>query len=123
MNINFNDIKETVRIKDNTISIKAIVASGKEGEHYIVVSPSILVSGYGKTNEEAEESFHENINLFCQDLLKLTNEQREKELLNLGFAKVKYHNKNFSKSYVDENGVLQGFEPGTLKTSMLEATI
>ncbi len=123
MSINFNDIIETLRIKDNSISIKAIVASGKEGNHFIVVSPAILVSGYGNSAKEAEESFQENINLFCQDLMKLTQEQREIELTKLGFAKVKYHNKNYSKSYVDENGVLQGFEPGTLKTSMLEATV
>lgn len=123
MSINFNDIIETVRIKGNTISIKAIVATGKEGDHFIVVSPAILVSGYGNTEKEAEESFQENINLFCQDLIKLTNEQREIELTKLGFSKVKFQNKNYSKSYVDKNGVLQGFEPGTIKTSMLEATV
>lgn len=123
MKITVNDIIETVRIKGNSVAIKAIVASGKEGEHFIVVSPAILVSGYGNTEKEAEESFQENVNLFCQDIMKLTNEQREIELTKLGFAKVKYHNKNFSKSYVDKNGVLQGFEPGTLKTSMLEATV
>jgi hypothetical protein len=55
--------------------------------------------------------------------MKLPHEQRELELVKLGFAKVKFQNKNYSKSYVDENGVLQGFEAGTLKTSMLEATL
>ena len=123
MNINFNDIIETVRIKSNIISIKAIVATGKEGEHFIAISPAILVSGYGNSKEEAQQSFQDNLFFFCQDLLSLTNEQRGIELTKLGFAKVKFHNKNYSKSYVDENGVLQGFEPGTLKTSMLEATV
>lgn len=123
MNIKVNDIIETIRIKESSIVVKAIVASGKEGEHFIVISPAILVSGYGYTLKEAEESFQENVNLFCQDLMKLTNEQREIELTKLGFSKVKFHNKNYSKSYIDENGVLQGFEPGTLKTSMLEATV
>jgi hypothetical protein len=55
--------------------------------------------------------------------MKLSNEQREMELTKLGFSKVKFHTKNYSKSYVDENGVLQGFEHGTLKTSILEATV
>jgi hypothetical protein len=123
MSINFNDIIETVRVKENTISIKAIVATGKEGNHFIAISPSILVSGYGNSKEDAQQSFQENLELFCQDLMKLSNEQREIELKKLGFAKVKFHNKNYSKSYVDENGVLQGFEPGTIKTSMLEATV
>ena len=123
MNIKVNDIIETVRIKDDSIAIKAIAVAGKEGDHFIVVSPAILVSGYGNTEKEAEESFQENINLFCQDLIKLTNEQREIELTKLGFSKVKFQNKNYSKSYVDKNGVLQGFEPGTIKSSMLEATV
>lgn len=123
MSINFNDIIETLRVKENTISIKAIVAIGKEGNHFIAISPSILVSGYGNSIEEAQQSFQENLELFCQDLMKLSNDQRELELKKLGFAKVKFHNKNYSKSYVDENGVLQGFEPGTIKTSMLEATV
>ncbi|WP_293873272.1 hypothetical protein [Flavobacterium sp.] len=57
MKINFKDIIETIRIKDSKIFIKAIVASGKEGDHFIVVSPAILVSGYVTNEKEAEESF------------------------------------------------------------------
>lgn len=122
MALNFKDIKETVRIKGNTLSIKILSATGKEGEHFVTVSPALLVSGYGATEEEAKKSFEENLRLFCEDFLKLNPTQREAELFKLGFAKVKFHNKDYSKSYVDENGVLQGFEPGTLRAAMLEET-
>lgn len=122
MALNFKDIKETVRIKGNTLSIKILSATGKEGEHFVTVSPALLVSGYGATEEEAKKSFEENLRLFCEDFLKLNPTQREAELFKLGFAKVKFHNKDYSKSYVDENGVLQSFEPGTLRAAMLEET-
>lgn len=122
MALNFKDIKETVRIKGNTLSIKILSATGKEGEHFVTVSPALLVSGYGSTEEEAKQSFEENLKLFCQDFMKLNQPQRESELFKLGFTKVKFHNKDYSKAYVDENGVLQGFEPGTLRAAMLEET-
>lgn len=122
MALNFKDIKETIRIKGNKLSIKILAATGKEGDYFVTVSPSLLVSGYGTTEEDAKQSFEENLRLFCEDFLKLNTPQRESELLKLGFSKVKFHNKDYSKAYVDENGVLQGFEPGTLRAAMLEET-
>ncbi|MFA9191155.1 hypothetical protein AAGV28_07200 [Flavobacterium sp. FZUC8N2.13] len=121
MSFNIEDIKETIRIKGDHIKINVMIASGKEGEHHIVVSPALLVSGYGSTPEEAKESFHENIKLFCEDLLTLPNDKKLIELKKLGFTQEKFAHKNFSKLYVDENGVLQGLE--TVKTQRLEATI
>lgn len=123
MSISFNDIVESIRIKNDTLKIKAFVTIGKDGEYYVAISPTLHVSGYGKTSEEAKMSFRENIEVFCDDLMALSNEKREHEIIKLGFSKVKFHNKDYSKSYVDENGILQGFEPGTIQTSMLEATI
>ena len=123
MSFNIQDIKESIRIKGNNIKINVLIASGKEGDHYVVVSPALLVSGYGYSEEEAKQSFQENIETFCEDLVKLSTERRLIELKKLGFTHEKLHNKNFSKLYVDENGVLQGLEPSTLRTSMLEASI
>ena len=122
MALNFKDIKETVRIKGNKLSIKILSATGKEGDYYVTVSPALLVSGYGSTEEEAKQSFEENLRLFCEDFMKLNQLQKESELMKLGFAKGKFHNKDQSRAYVDENGVLQGFEPGTLRAAMLEET-
>lgn len=122
MALNFKDINETVRIKGSKLSIKILSATGKEGDHFVTVSPALLVSGYGSSEEEAKESFEENLRLFCEDFMKLDSQQRELELLKMGFSKVKFHNKDFSRSYIDENGMLQGFEPGSLKAAMLEET-
>jgi hypothetical protein len=123
MSFNFTEIKETIRIKQGKIRINVITASGKDGEHFIVVTPSLLVSGYGNTSEEAQQSFKHNMVLFCKDLLALNHDVRDAELRKLGFVQEKLATKNFSKAYVDENGVLQGLEPNTKKVSMLEATL
>ena len=123
MSFNFTEIKEFVRVKGNKLNIKVLATSGKEGDSFVVISPSLLVSGYGDSELLAKESFKHNIELFCQDFMLLTAEQKEIQLKKLGFAKEKFKNKNFSKFYVDEKGILQGLETSTIKTSMLEALV
>lgn len=123
MSFNFTEIIETVRIKQNKLELKVITVGGKEDEHFVLVSPSLLVSGYGSTEEEAENSFKENMELFCKDFMNLTSSQRDYELKKLGFNRERFKTKNFSKAYVDENGVLQGLDPQTKKVSMLEALV
>ena len=97
MSFIFKEIRENVRIKFGKINIKILTLSGKDGEHFVCVSPTLLVSGYGATEMEAEESFKHNIAVFCEDLLHLTQENRELYLFKLGFSKEKFKNKNFSK--------------------------
>jgi len=123
MSFNFTEIREFIRLKGDKLNIKVLTASGKDGDSFVIISPTLLVSGYGSNEIEAKESFQHNMELFCKDYLDLTSEQKENYMRKLGFSKEKYRNKNFSKLYVDENGVLQGLEQSTLKTSMLEATV
>ena len=117
------EMVETIRIKGNRLNIKFVSVSGKEGDYFVMVAPSIMVSGYGMTEEDAQSSFDENIEVFCEDIMAMTQEEREIEFRRLGFAKVPYHNKDYSKAYVDENGVLQGIEPESLKTRLVEKAI
>lgn len=121
-NISSSDkkIREFIRIKGGTMSFKLVTGNGKDGDYYVVVAPSVQVSGYATTQIEAHKAFDENIDTFCEDLMSLSIEQRETELRKLGFQKEKFHTKNFSKAYVDSNGVLQGIEPQTLQINMLE---
>ncbi len=123
MSFNFSALKETIRIKGNTIDLKLVTVTGKEGEYIVCIAPSINVSGYAKNVSEAKKSFEENIKLFCEDLMELSPESRDAELTKMGFKKELFKSKNFSKIYVDENGALQGLETGTLKTEILEATV
>jgi hypothetical protein len=123
MTISFSPIEESIRIKGSLMKVSSIVYEGKEGEHFIIIAPSLNVSGYGYTLQEANESFIFNMNLFCDTMLSASKEDLESELKKMGFAKKKYQSKNFSKSYVDQEGILQGFEPDTIKQSRLEFTV
>jgi predicted RNase H-like HicB family nuclease len=114
------DVREYIRIKGKIATFKFVIARGKEGNYFVVVAPSVLVSGYAITEEEARQAFDENIETFFSDLMQLNSEQRKFELKKLGFQQEKFHTKNFSKVYVDKNGVLQGIEPDTLEISTLE---
>lgn len=123
MSFNFTEIREFLRIKGGKISIKVLTTSGKDGDSFVIISPTLLVSGYGSSEIEAKESFQHSMELFCKDFIELSTDQRDNYLRKLGFTKEKFKTKNFSKLYVDEKGVLQGLEQSTLKTSMLEAIL
>lgn len=107
--------KDTLRIKGGVLIIEATVISGKDGEHFVSILPSLMISGYGNTDKEAMDSLDENMETFCEDFMKLNSEQRKSELIKLGFSQLPYHSKNFSKLFVDENGLLQGLENVTIK--------
>ncbi|MBL0912673.1 MAG: hypothetical protein IBJ09_09900 [Bacteroidia bacterium] len=123
MELQPQNIVEHIRIKARSVTVNILTASGKEGDHYIVIAPSILVSGYGDTPEEAEESFRHNIDVFCHDLAKEDPEERSKYLISLGFKAEKFQTRNYSKVYVDKDGVLRGFEPSSIVPQELEAAI
>jgi hypothetical protein len=107
--------EDTIRIKGVDLTLEVTVVSGKEGEHFISIIPSLMISGYGSTEQEAIDSLDENVETFCEDFMKLNAEQKKSELVKLGFLQVPYHRKNFSKLFVDENGLLQGLENVTIR--------
>lgn len=116
------EVHEFIRINNGSITIKMVRLLGKEGDHYVILSPAIEVSGYGKTRGDAEESFKENMDLFCEDLMTLDKDERDKQLRLLGFRREKYHRKNYSKVYVDQAGALQNFDAGTVEKVIMETT-
>lgn len=123
MELNSKNITEHIRFGTKSVTVNILTASGKEGDHFVMVAPSILVSGYGDTPEEAEESFRHNIDVFCQDLVKENRDERNKHLISLGFRAEKLQAKNYSRVYIDKDGALQGFEPSSIVPQTLEAII
>lgn len=87
---NFQVIKEILRIKDGRIRIKVLVSSGKDGDYHVFISPTLLVSGYGNTEQEAKESFKHNMDLFIEDIMALDTHKRNAYLFSLGFQGGKY---------------------------------
>jgi len=104
------DFLEIIRISEKQLVIELIVSKGKDGDFFVQVSPTLNVSGYGKTEDEAKESFDLNIKLFCEDLMNLKLVERLKYIKSFGFKNKKYQTKNYSNIYVDKNGILQGLE-------------
>lgn len=112
--------KDTIRIKEGKINMSVLVHSGKQGDFYISYCPSLNVSGYGKTIEEAEDFLQVEMRVFCEDLFVMASDERENFLLSLGFKREKFKSKNFSKAYVDKDGKLRDFEEGTLESKIIE---
>lgn len=125
-------IKQVSRSKTDTVveklvlnahTLKANLAcyTGQQGEFWVSIIPSLTVSGYGKTEKESIKDLNYNATLFCDDLFAVTEAQRRAELNKLGWVLNKMFKKKYSKSYIDENGVLQNFDfPEKVKKTILE---
>lgn len=113
---------ELLKVSSNALIGKLAAYSGEQGEFWVSIVPSLNVSGYGETEDEANDSLKENLQVFCEDLFVISESQRKKELKKLGWEASKFFEKRFSKIYVDENGVLQNFNnPEKVKRRILEA--
>ena len=100
-----------MKINSNHVSIRANVISGKDKDDiWIFYCPSLNVTGYGDSKEEAKQSFEENITLFCEDILALPSKKIHQVILQMGWEQVKYKKKHYSKSFVNEESVSQGLE-------------
>lgn len=78
----------------------------KETKQHIFFLPSLQVSGYGKTAEKAVEMAKFHIHDYFTHLATLQPKAIKAELSALGWKKGMF-NKDFSKVYVDGNGILQ----------------
>lgn len=103
-------MKDTLRISKKKVSINLHVIKGKEGDFFVAYSPTLNVSGYGRTKSDAEQSFIENMHIFYEDFMTLSTKNQLLYLASLGWKKENLHNKNFSAVSVDEDGNLQNFD-------------
>lgn len=81
----------------------------KDTEQYVYFSPSLDISGYGEKEELALEMIKFQINELFEHWIELAPKKRDIELQKLGWKKAWLKNKNFSKAFVDGDGVLQNF--------------
>lgn len=101
---------EQIKISKKGGKLRVNVTTGKQDDFWICVSPSLNVSSYGKTLKEAKEGFLENTITFIEDLTELDIIRRDVVLKDMGWTKRKYFRKQFSKVYVDKDGILQNLE-------------
>lgn len=115
------ELPEYLKLTPNGVKGKFISFTGKSGEHWVSIIPSLNVSGYGESEEDALKDSQYNIRVLFEDLHELTSTQRDKELKKLGWLQNKFFKRQYSSSYVDENGVLKNFDsPNQVKKSVLE---
>lgn len=116
-----NPCPESMQLTSNGVKGNFTCYTGIQGDYWISITPSINVTGYGLTEEEARACLKENFDFFSQSLFQLNPKQRVLELKKLGWIVDRFFKKRFSKSYVVDNGVLQGFDhPEQVKKSDLE---
>ena len=116
-------VKDELHIGKNGLKLVLFVYHfiDKDTKQYVAYSPTLDISGYGNTEERAQEMMKFSIKDFAIYLTKLSNREREKELFSLGWKKDKLKNKDFSKVYVDGQGDLKNFnaEEGSIKKQEL----
>jgi hypothetical protein len=120
MSIN-KEFSEYLKLTPKGVKGKFLNFTGKSGEHWVSIIPSLNVSGYGESEEDAITDLQYNVKVLFEDLYELTATQRDSELKILGWSQNKFFKKQYSSTYVDENGVLQNFDsPKQVKKSVLE---
>lgn len=113
-------IEDSIRYRKGHISASLTVVSFIEDGSYVVYSPSLEMTGYGDTEEEAKEMFSFSMEDYFKSLIKLSHKTIEAELRKYGFKQKKFKSKNYSKLYVDQDGVLQGLDQPSLEEVKIE---
>jgi predicted RNase H-like HicB family nuclease len=106
---------EEIYVSKNKLSIKLFSITGKDGDFWVSICPSLNVSGYGSSKEEAEASLDHNMNVFAEDFSSLPIKSMILELKKMGWEQAKFRKKRLSKVFVDEDGNLQNLEHAELR--------
>jgi len=115
---------EKIRIKSNEIEMNLQVFKGKSQGSFVFYAPFVEFSGYGKSAKEALESFQLSLELFSEEILALKKEVQKIHLQKMGWKQEKIKTKNFSKAFIDANGVLQNFDLGSkVELSHMELSV
>jgi len=82
----------------------------QDGEFIVVYCPSLNITGYGKTVDEAESMFKDSINDYFESLMVLKKEAIDSELSLLGWDHGYFAKRYENKAFIDKQGVLKNFE-------------
>ncbi|MEO7177180.1 MAG: hypothetical protein ABIV51_14655 [Saprospiraceae bacterium] len=107
--------QDTIKVdfKKRKIVATVWVHQFKEGDFVMKVIPTLDISAYGRTVEQAEEMLTETVKVYLTSLLKQGPSLTSEELRKYGFVPRTLlfpDRKEFSRSSVDADGNLKGFE-------------
>ena len=81
----------------------------KDTRQIVIHIPSLDLTGYGATDKKAQEMINFLLVDFFAWLGKQNRDKIDNELRGLGWKRVEYSNKEYSRSFVDGDGKLQNF--------------
>ena len=93
----------------------------KDTHHIVLYCPSLEITGYGDTRQEAEEMLRFCFSSVFEELAVLSHKQLVVKLREMGW-KHTTGNKEYSKAYVDIHGELQNFNAVDNKVEELTLT-
>jgi hypothetical protein len=107
--MNKEQIKIDFRNKVAKANLKAI--SFQDGNQFIVYIPSLNLSAYGDTQDEAKAMLYDIVlDDFFETLLEAPIDSAKKELLKYGWEQSAILKKQFSSStFIDRQGILKNF--------------
>lgn len=114
---------DSIRITSDHIHIKVNSLYWVDGETHLFYCPSLEISAYGETREQASEMMKVSLETFSYDLRAMTSKNRNTFLLSLGWHKDMLKNKNFSHAFIDKNGVLQNLGLEDVEVSELQMVV
>lgn len=113
-------ITEQLKLSNRDIFIRINRIIGQKGDSWVVYSPSLEVSGYGATKEEAMETFELDMDGFVESLFQMSKKEQLSFLRELGWKKSRFFNKQYSKAYVDKDGLLQDMDLENVSLESME---
>lgn len=104
--------KDTLRVNPSKNRVELTAGMYKiteKNDHIILYIPSLNLSGYGDSVDEAREMLQFSLDEYFNYFFKLSRKQQAEELQNKGWNKVWLSSKEFSKVHVNINGELEGY--------------
>lgn len=113
---------ENLTLTKDEISVSLKFYTGKQGNHIVSIIPSLNVTGYGYSEQEAYGSLIENLETLLEDLFGVSEPEREQELIKLGWVANNSYPRQMSSSFIDEREILEQFDnPEQVVMAMLQA--
>lgn len=101
---------DTIRINKGRVELEVLGLKFKQSDTVFIYIPSLNISGYGSTFEEAEAMIEFSLDQFSEELMSLKNQSEITEYLStLGWKQEFFKKKNFSHAYIDKEGALKDF--------------
>lgn len=99
-----------IDFKRKSIKGDVVAHSFEDGGQRVIYIPSLNISGYGNTEDEAKEMVNVCVKDFVDTLFSAPITVAMEEIKSLGWHRDKYFKQRFHAPYVDAEGVLREFD-------------